>query len=336
MPATKRAKSSKPAAKARRSKSASKPASKPAKSMRQPAARATLPAAQQGAVRFSHPDRIYWTDLEITKQQLADYYTSVWDYMAPHVTARPLALVRCPAGVGNQCFFQKHAAAGLTDERIYRVKDKKGEELIYIKDLDGLLTLVQAGVLEIHVWGSTVDDIEHCNRMVFDLDPGDDVTWSAVIDAARELRERLEAIGLECFLKTSGGKGLHVVVPVDGADWDTTRTFARALTLAVAADHPDRYVAKMTKSLRHGRIFIDYLRNGRGATAVVAYSTRARPGAPVSAPVGWDELGPDLTPTKFTLLNIGRRLARLPKDPWADMARVRQRLPDVSRRAKRL
>ena len=287
--------------------------------------------ASTGPVKFTHPDRIYWTDVEITKQQLGDYYTSVWEHMAPHVIDRPLALVRCPAGVGGQCFFQKHAAAGLTSERIHRIKDQKGEELIYIEDLDGLLTLVQAGVLEVHVWGSTVWDIEHCNRIVFDLDPGDGVTWANMNKAARELRERFDALKLDSFVKTSGGKGLHVVVPTNGTPWDETKDFAHAMVLAMAADSPDAYVAKMTKSLRTGKIFIDYLRNGRGATAVAAYSTRARPGATVSAPVEWDELGAKLTPDKFTMLNIGKRLAKMKRDPWADMAKVKQKLPDFSK-----
>ena len=227
--------------------------------------------------------------------------------------------------------FQKHAAAGLTSERIRRIKDEKGEELIYIEDLDGLVTLVQAGVLEVHVWGSTVRDIEHCNRIVFDLDPGDGVTWANVNKAARELRERFDALKLDSFVKTSGGKGLHVVVPTNGTPWDETKDFAHAMVLAMAADSPDAYVAKMTKSLRTGKIFIDYLRNGRGATAVAAYSTRARPGATVSAPVEWDELGAKLTPDKFTMLNIGKRLAKMKRDPWADMAKVKQKLPDFSK-----
>jgi bifunctional non-homologous end joining protein LigD len=281
-------------------------------------------------VKFTHPDRIYWTDVEITKQQLAAYYEQVWGLMAPHLVDRPLALVRCPEGVGGQCFFQKHAAAGLVSERIRRIKDEKGEELIYIDDLDGLRTLVQAGVLEIHVWGSTVQDIEHCNRIVFDLDPGDDVPWAAVNKAARELRERLDAIKLKSFVKTTGGKGLHVVVPVQDAGWDQAKDFAHAVTLAMAADSPDKYVSKMTKSIRGGKIFIDYLRNGRGATAIVAYSTRARAGAPLSVPVTWDELGPSLKPNKFTLLNIGRRLGALKKDPWADIGKVKQKLPKLA------
>jgi bifunctional non-homologous end joining protein LigD len=284
----------------------------------------------ESPVKFSHPDRIYWTDVEITKQQLGAYYEAVWDYVGPHVVNRPLALVRCPSGVGGQCFFQKHAAAGLVSDRIKRHKDSHGEELIYIEDLDGLLTLVQAGTLEIHAWGSTIDDIEHCNRIVFDLDPGDDVPWAAVNAAAKELRSRLDDLKLTSFVKTTGGKGLHVVLPTDGTPWDETKDFAHAMVLAMAADAPDKYVSKMTKSIRGGKIFLDYLRNGRGATSVVAYSTRSRPGAPVSTPVAWDELGPKLAPNKFTLLNFNKRLAGLKKDPWADIARVKQKLPDLA------
>jgi bifunctional non-homologous end joining protein LigD len=286
-------------------------------------------AIEAGAVKLTHPDRVYWKDGGITKQHLADYYTSVWDHIAPHLAGRPLALLRCPEGIDGECFFQKHAAAGLISQRIRRIKDRKGEELIYIEDLDGLLTLVQAGVLEIHVWGSTIDDIEHCNRIVFDLDPGDGVPWAAVNKAARELRERLGELKLTSFVKTTGGKGLHVMLPTNGTPWEVTKDFAHAMVLAMAADSPERYVSKMTKSIRGGKIFLDYLRNGRGATAVAAYSTRARKGAAVSAPVTWDELGPKLAPDKFTLLNIGKRLARLKKDPWADLGKVKQKLPDL-------
>jgi bifunctional non-homologous end joining protein LigD len=280
-------------------------------------------------VKLTHPDRTYWPDVKVTKQQLADYYTSVWDHIAPHLVKRPLALLRCPEGISGECFFQKHAAAGLTSERVRRIKDAEGEELLYIEDLEGLLTLVQAGVLEIHVWGSTVDDIEHCNRIVFDLDPGDGVPWAAVNKAARELRERLAELKLTSFVKTTGGKGLHVMLPTNGTPWEEAKDFAHAMVLAMEADSPDKYVSKMTKSIRGGKIFLDYLRNGRGATAVVAYSTRARAGAPVSAPVTWDDLGPKLAPNKFTVLNIGKRIAALKRDPWADVAKVKQRLPDL-------
>ena len=295
-----------------------------------PKAAANGKTTSTGPVKLTHPNRVYWKDGGITKQQLADYYTAVWDHIAPHVVNRPLALVRCPEGIDGQCFFQKHAAAGLISDHIKRHKDREGEELIYIEDLEGLLTLVQAGVLEIHVWGSTIDEVEHANRIVFDLDPGDDVKWADVNQAARDLRERLAGIKLKSFVKTTGGKGLHVVVPTNGTPWDETKDFAHAMVLAMAADEPDRYVSKMTKSIRKGKIFLDYLRNGRGATAIVAYSTRARPGAAVSTPVDWDELGPKLAPNKFTMLNIGRRLGALKKDPWADIGKVRQSLPKLT------
>jgi bifunctional non-homologous end joining protein LigD len=312
-----------------RNKSARKAAAKPAPKSARPKAAAKSAPAEVAGVKLTHPKRIYWPDAEVTKQQLADYYDSVWDYIAPHVVRRPLALVRCPEGVNGECFFQKHAAAGLVSDHIKRHKDSQGEELIYIEDRAGLMALVQAGVLEIHVWGSTIDDVEHPNRLVFDLDPGDEVKWSEVNRAARELRDRLAAVKLKSFVKTTGGKGLHVVVPVNDAPWDEAKDFAHAMVLAMEADAPDRFVAKMTKSIRKGKIFLDYLRNGRGATAVVAYSTRSRAGAPVSVPVDWDELGPKLGPNKFTVLNIGRRLSALKDDPWAGIAKVRQRLPKL-------
>jgi bifunctional non-homologous end joining protein LigD len=295
---------------------------------KRPSAKAKL-ANNENAVTLTHADRVYWPDVEVTKQQLADYYTAVWDHMAPHLVDRPLALLRCPGGITEQCFFQKHAGAGLVSDHVHRMTDAHGEELLSVSDLDGLLTLVQAGVLEIHVWGSTIDDVEHCNRIVFDLDPGDDVAWGAVNKSARDLRERLKALKLESFVKTTGGKGLHVVVPTNGTPWNDAKDFAHAMVLTMEADSPDAYVSKMTKSIRKGKIFIDYLRNGRGATAVAAYSTRARAGATISAPILWDELGAKTPPDKFTVLNIGRRLGALKKDPWADIARVKQALPKL-------
>jgi bifunctional non-homologous end joining protein LigD len=279
-----------------------------------------------GKVRLTHPDRVYWEDVGITKEALAQFYVDIWDWIAPHVVRRPLALLRCPDGVGENCFVQKHAHATFDNERILRVRDR-GDEVIAIEDLDGLIALVQAGVLEVHVWGSTIDRIDEPDRIVFDFDPGPGVAWTAVIAAAREMRERLQALGLESLIKTSGGKGLHVVVPFDGADWTTTKDFAHRIALEMSADSPTKYLAKMTKSARQGRIFIDYLRNGRGATAVAAYSPRARKGAPVSTPIDWKELKPSLTADRFTMLNLRPRLARLRRDPWADIGKIRQKLP---------
>jgi len=327
MPTRSSAKAKPKSAKPASSKPASsKPASsRPASSKPKPAAKDK--AAEIDGAKLSHPTRVYWPDAEVTKQQLADYYSAAWDHIAPHLVNRPLALLRCPEGVAGECFFQKHAAAGLVSEHIHRMKDSHGEELLSIADRAGLMALVQAGVLEIHVWGSTIDDVEHPNRIVFDLDPGDDVKWSEVNRAARELRDRLAAIKLKSFVKTTGGKGLHVVVPVDGTPWDELKDFSHAMVLAMEADAPERYLTKMTKSIRKGKIFLDYLRNGRGATAVVAYSTRARAGAPISTPVDWNELGPRLAPNKFTVLNIARRLGALKDDPWAGIGKVRQKLP---------
>ena len=315
-----------PAKSRAKSKAEKKPVTKPApKGGGRSAAKVEI-----DSVKLTHPDRVYWPDDGVTKQQLAAYYEAVWERMAPHLQDRPLALLRCPGGISSECFFQKHAAAGLVSEHIHRMKDSHGEELLSVADRAGLMALVQAGVLEIHVWGSTIADVEHANRIVFDLDPGDDVKWADVNKAARELRERLADVKLTSFVKTTGGKGLHVVVPIKPTPWDDTKDFAHAMVLAMEADAPDRYVAKMTKSIRTGKIFLDYLRNGRGATAVVAYSTRARAGAPVSTPVDWDELGPGLKPNKFTVLNIARRLGALKDDPWAEIGKVKQALPKLT------
>jgi bifunctional non-homologous end joining protein LigD len=280
-------------------------------------------------VRFTHPERVYWADVGVTKQDLADYYRSVWDWMAPHIVSRPLALLRCPEGTSGQCFFQKHASAGLTEANLRTVIDSNRRQVIAVEDLDGVLSLVQAGVLELHVRGSTLDRLDVCNRIVFDIDPGEGVSWAGVVAAARDVRERLDALDLESFVKLSGGKGLHVVLPIGGADWRTTKNFAQAVALAITADAPARYVAKITKSLRRGKIFIDYLRNSLEQTSVAAYSTRARPGAAVSAPVTWEELGRTKGGNQYTMLNLGKRLGGLKQDPWKDIGRLKQNLPDA-------
>jgi bifunctional non-homologous end joining protein LigD len=279
-------------------------------------------------IRFTNPDRVYWPDIGLTKQGLADYYTTIWEWIAPHVVRRPLSLLRCPNGVGAECFVQKRAHETFDRRRILSINDD-GEEVIAIENLEGLLALVQAGVLEVHVWGTTIDHIDLCDRIVFDLDPAPDVSWPDVVAAAREVRDRLASLGLVSFVKTSGGKGLHVVAPLDGADWATTKEFTRRIALAMSRDAPSKYLAKATKSARQGRIFIDYLRNGRGATAIAAYSPRARPGAAVSTPIDWSELTAKLSPDRYTVLNLQSRLARLKSDPWAEMAQVRQRLPGM-------
>jgi bifunctional non-homologous end joining protein LigD len=278
-------------------------------------------------VELSHPDRVYWEDARVTKQGLADYYVEVWDWMAPHLVGRPLALVRCPEGAGGECFFQKHANAGIDQKRLRLVPEPDGDHVITVGELDGLISLVQAGVLEIHTRGTTADSLETADRLVFDLDPGPGTAWQDIVDAAREVRDRLDDIGFVSFLKTSGGKGLHVVLPIAPTPWDDAKGFARSVAEAMAADDPSRYTATIKKTSREKRIFVDYLRNSREATAVAPYSTRARPGAPVSTPIGWDELPSHTGGNRYTVLNLHQRLARLRKDPWADIGRLKQLLP---------
>jgi bifunctional non-homologous end joining protein LigD len=305
---------------------------------RQPAARKTSPAKGKkkpvviAGVTLTHPERVYWDDAGVTKQMLAEYYETVWDRMRPHVAGRVLSLVRAPDGIGGQTFYQKHASAGMDRGRLHLVKEPDGEESISVDDLGGLVSLAQAGVLEVHVRGSTIEHLEEANRLVFDLDPGPGVDWKDVIAGAREVRERLNDLKLTSFVKTTGGKGLHVVVPVRPAPWDEVKAFCRELAESMAADNRARYTATIKKSARDKRIFIDYLRNSREATAIAPYSTRARPGATVSVPLSWQKLGTQKAPNLFTVLNLSKRLARQRKDPWADMARVKQTLPTLRRR----
>jgi len=277
-------------------------------------------------VTLSHPGRVYWEDAGVTKQELAEFYRDIWKWMRPHVAGRPLSLLRCPEGAAGQCFFQKHAAAGISTAHLHLIPEK-GDKIISIDDLDGLISLVQAGVLEVHPRGTTIDDRENTDRLVFDLDPGPGTAWSDVVEAARDVRKRLTAMKLKSFIKTSGGKGLHVVVPIAPTPWDDAKKFTQALATAMAADDPDRYTATVTKSKRKNRIFIDYLRNSREATAVAPYSTRARPGAAVSVPIDWPELGKLSGADQYTVRNLPARLKRLRKDPWAGIGRIKQKPP---------
>lgn len=276
-------------------------------------------------VTLTHPDRVYWKDAGVTKEGLADYYTQVWPLMAPFVVNRPLALLRCPSGVGDQCFFQKHEWKGQSKEILTfdDPLDKTDEKLVAIDGLDGLIGLVQGATLEIHPWQSTLSDLEHPDQIVMDLDPGEGIAWPTIIAAAREVRERLTAAGLASFVKTSGGKGLHVVAPLKPkAGWDEVKGFAKAMADAMAADAPEKFVATVAKAKRGGKILVDYLRNGRGATAIAPYATRARAGAPVAMPLAWDELSPDIGPAYFTVANAPLRLANLKADPWADFRKA--------------
>ncbi|HZH50921.1 MAG TPA: non-homologous end-joining DNA ligase [Microvirga sp.] len=290
-------------------------------------------------VSLSHPDRVLWEEQGLTKQQLAEFYVGIADWILPHVADRPLTLIRCPSGAQTKCFVQRHSWAGLSDfihrEMVPDVKDGE-QEALAIRDIQGVVALVQAGVLEMHVWGATLKDLERPDRLILDLDPGEGVEFPLVIEGARAVRERLKAMGLESFVKTTGGKGLHVIVPLrPRAPWKDALAFTRGLAVDMAADEPDRYTTTSVKSEREGRIFIDYLRNNREASAVAPYSTRARPGAPIATPVAWDELTPRLKPNGFTVTNLAERLRTLKRDPWAEMAKVDQVLPETKRTRRR-
>ncbi len=299
-------------------------------------AKASAEKPARSSVSLTHGDRLYWPDEGVTKAGLADYYTEVWRYMGPFIVGRPLALVRCPNGIGGQHFFQKHAWKGM-NRNIALAKDPQDEEpYVSINDLNGLIGLVQAAVLEIHPWGSMVGNWEKPDTIIMDLDPGPGVAWTEVIAAAQETGERLKRAGLFPFVKTSGGKGLHIVCPlVAKAEWPAVKAFTKGIADAMAADSPDRYVSTITKSKRRGKILIDYLRNQRGSTAVAPYSTRARPGAAVSMPLSWDELSPAVGPDYFTVLNVPTRLAALRSDPWADFRQAAAPLSQTDAKRKR-
>ena len=277
-------------------------------------------------VHLTHPDRIYWADAGVTKKDLAEYYVDVWDRIKPHIFGRALSLVRAPDGTGGETFFQKHIAANIRSSPLRREVPGKDHDVIAVETVGDLVALVQSAALEIHVRGSRLDSLETCDRIVFDLDPGEGVAWPQIVAAARETRERLQAVKLESFAKLSGGKGIHVMVPIADAGWDTVKLFAQQVAAAMAVDSPKLYLAKMTKSLRHGRVFIDYFRNSREATSVAAYSTRARAGAPVSAPVTWERLSRTTGGNDFSLLDLKKRLK---EDAWADIGKIRQKLPEI-------
>jgi bifunctional non-homologous end joining protein LigD len=287
-------------------------------------------------VSLSHPERVLWEEQGVTKQGLAEFYAEIEDWILPHLVDRPLSLVRCPSGAQTKCFFQKHAWAGLGPGIREIEVSGDTEKMLAIKDISGLVSLVQAGVLEIHPWGAKLPKLTMPDQLIFDLDPGDDVVWKDVVAAARDVRERMEELELESFVKTTGGKGLHVVVPLKpDTPWDEAKAFCRVFAEQMAGDSPDRYVATMSKKIRKGRVFVDYLRNGQGATAVSAYSTRSRPGAPVATPLSWEELGPDVKGDHFNVTNLARRLQHLPGDPWAAFFKTRQSLKPLIGKSRR-
>lgn len=277
-------------------------------------------------IRLTHPDKVLYPEQGTTKRDLAEYYDAVADWIMPHLHHRPLSLLRCPEGRQRTCFYQKHAMQGLsaTLNRV-RLREKEGvAEYLTADTPAAVIALVQAGVLELHTWGARADRIETPDRVIFDLDPDPTVAWSAVLAAARAVRDRLAEFDLPALVKTTGGKGLHVVVPLlRRYDWTQIQQFARAFAEHLAREDSARYTARMAKAARHGKIFIDWLRNTRGATAVAAYSTRARPGATVSLPVRWEELTARLRADQFTIRTVPARLARLRADPWSEYEQLR-------------
>ncbi|HWB09852.1 MAG TPA: DNA ligase D [Pirellulales bacterium] len=286
-------------------------------------------------VRLTNPGRILYPERGVTKLALASFYVRIADWMLPHVAGRPLSLLRCPEGRHHTCFFQKHLGPGAPDvlERVQILEKGKPAEYAALHDVAGLVALVQMGILEIHVWGCRADDVERPDRLVFDLDPAPDADWDAVVQAAYRVRDALGAFDLESFVKTTGGKGLHVVAPIQRRhEWSEVKAFSKSLAEQIARESPELYTINPLKARRVGKVFIDYLRNERGATAVAAYSTRAREGAPVSVPVEWRELG-RLTGGHFTVENLPARLARLKHDPWAELSTLRQSITSAAIKA---
>jgi bifunctional non-homologous end joining protein LigD len=288
-------------------------------------------AASKPEFNLTHPDRVLIEKPRVTKQALAEFYASIAEHLLPGVVGRPLSLVRCPDGAGQECFFQKHPMAGMPEAigvGDARSAEGKRQDYLYVNDIEGVIGLVQMNVIEIHPWGSTIADLEHPDRLVFDLDPDTGVEWSRVRDAARTVRERLQAVGLESFLRTTGGKGLHVVVPLNPRpDWNTAKAFTQALARTLEHESPQDFVSVATKNRRKGRIFVDYLRNARGATAVASYCVRARPGAGIAAPLRWEELSRLKSGAQYTFANLARRLKTLKQDPWQGFDEIRQALP---------
>ena len=280
-------------------------------------------------INISSPERIVFPGLDITKLDVITYYEGVMPWLLPELLGRPLSVLRCPEGRQGNCFFQKHHTPGLNVNTVL-VNEKKGtkENYLVVHEERDILQLAQFNVLEFHPWGSMADNLSNCDRLVFDLDPSDDAKWADVKQAARKIYQLLNDLGLQSFLRTSGGKGLHVVVPLNPSiPWETAKEFSRAFAKTLAIAFPDKYVATASKAQRTGKIFVDYLRNSRGATSICSYSLRARPGAPIATPLRWDELSRLKSASAYDIKSLPRRLSRLKGDPWGGIAEIRQGLP---------
>jgi bifunctional non-homologous end joining protein LigD len=286
-------------------------------------------------VALTNLEKVLWPEQGLTKAALVAYYAVVAEPLLAHTAGRPLTLVRCPDGRHKECFYQKHAKEGVPDVvgRIDIGEDDGTETYMVIHDMDGLVALAQLGVLEIHTWMCHADKVERPDLLVFDLDPSPELGWDEVVATAVELRERLRALELETFVKTTGGKGLHVVAPVARRlGWDEHKAFAHGVVKQLATAHPGRYTTNPLKAQRKGRIFLDYLRNARGATAIVPYATRARAGAPVATPLAWEELERGIDPLRFDVTTVPARLSAT-QDPWRGFFGLEQRITAAALRA---
>ncbi len=294
------------------------------------AARGTATTVTVAGITLTHPDRILYPEQRLTKRELARYYESVAEWCMPYLIGRPLTLVRCPQGHNRECFYQKHANESIPDaiDRVQIKEEDRGQGVYLIANtISAVVGLVQMGVLEIHTWGSREDQLDRPDRIIFDFDPDPGLPWKQVLAVASTTRVLLTELGLESFIKTTGGKGLHIVLPIQRIHtWEEIKTFAKAVAEFVARADPAHVTAAMAKTQRKRKVYIDYLRNARGATAIAVFSTRARPGAPVSVPLSWDELTPSLRSDQFTVKNVGTRLKNLRQDPWKEYDTVKQRL----------
>lgn len=283
------------------------------------------------AIRLTHPDRVLDGESGLTKADLLAHYDRVAGRMLPHLEGRPLTLVRCPRGVSEDCFYQRHLDLGELPPGLEAVDTGDGEPSVRVTDGRGLGALVQLGVLEVHVWGSRADALDRPDRLIFDLDPGEGVGWDEVVGAARAVRERLQALGIESWAKLTGGKGLHVVAPLERRQgWDASKAFARAFAQALTEDAPEHFTASNRKAAREGKVFLDHLRNARSATTICPFSTRARAGVNVALPLRWDELA---GAHAYDVRAAARRLAALEGDPWEGFFEARQSLGERARRA---
>ncbi|MGE5105079.1 MAG: DNA ligase D, partial [Betaproteobacteria bacterium] len=302
-----------------------------AKAARRGSARAGDPNTAAG-ISISNGDKLLFPESGITKFDVARYYEAVGELIVPHLRERPLTLVRCPNGWDRPCFYQKHANASVSAEidRI-DIRDSGGlQPYMMANSVGAVVALLQMGVLELHPWGSRAPKLDYPDRLVFDFDPDEGLAWEKLVEAVGVLRELLDTLELEAFLKTTGGKGLHVVVPVEPTrTYDEVRDFCQSVAELLVRTFPDRFTSKMTKSRRAGRIFVDYLRNVRGATAIAPYSVRAKGGAPVAFPIDWSELAREVRFDHFNVRNVPALVDKRRRDPWGRLPGVRQTLTDA-------